>query len=105
MTVFVKQPALAEAEPTYMGPDGAVDFDSDDEVLDLIRRVGISGCHVAGTCRMGSNASSVVDTHLRVRGVQGVRVADTSIMPSLPTGNTNGPAMVMAWRAAELILQ
>jgi choline dehydrogenase len=100
---LMKQPALAPAEPVYAGPKAETNFESDDEVLDLIQLVGGAGAHVAGTCRMGSDPDSVVDTHLRVRGVQGVRVIDTSIMPSLPTGNTNGPAMAMAWRAAELI--
>jgi len=100
---LMKQPALSAAEPVYAGPRGDMDFESDDDVLDLIHLLGSSGRHVAGTCRMGSDADSVVDTKLRVRGVQGVRVIDTSIMPDLPTGNTNGPAMVMAWRAAELI--
>jgi choline dehydrogenase-like flavoprotein len=53
---------------------------------------------------MGGDDASVVDPQLRVRGVQGLRVVDTSIMPTLISGNTNGPAMVMAMRAAELIL-
>jgi choline dehydrogenase-like flavoprotein len=53
---------------------------------------------------MGADARSVVDTRLRVRGVQGLRVVDTSIMPTLISGNTNAPAMALAKRAAELIL-
>jgi choline dehydrogenase-like flavoprotein len=101
---LMKQPALAQSAPTYMGPGPQVDFQSEDEVLDLARTVGSAGAHVAGACRMGSDPASVVDTRLRVRGVQGVRVVDTSIMPGLITGNTNAPAMVLAWRAAELIL-
>jgi choline dehydrogenase len=100
---LMRKPALAKAGPVYSGAKPDINFESDDEVLDLVRMVGTGGAHVAGTCRMGSDPDSVVDTHLRVRGVQGVRVIDTSIMPCLPTGNTNGPAMVMAWRAAELI--
>lgn len=101
----MKQPALEAAAPVLAGPNSGVNLEADDEMLDLIQRVGFSGCHVAGTCRMGSDAASVVDAHLRVRGVQGVRVVDTSVMPSLPTGNTNGPAMATAWRAAELMMQ
>ena len=52
---------------------------------------------------MGADARSVVDTRLRVRGVQGLRVMDTSVMPTLISGNTNGPAMAMALRASEFI--
>jgi choline dehydrogenase len=102
---LMQQPALAAADPVYVGPKSEINFESDDEVLDFIQLTGFSGCHVAGTCRMGSDPDSVVDTELRVRGVQGVRVIDTSVMPSLPTGNTNAGAMVVAWRAAELMMQ
>ena len=52
---------------------------------------------------MGKDLSSVVDPELRVRGVKGLRVMDTSIMPVIPSGNTNGPTMAMAWRAADII--
>jgi choline dehydrogenase-like flavoprotein len=102
---MMKQPALAAAAPAYVGPKGETDFQSDEEVLDFIQTMGISGCHVSGTCRMGSDPSSVVDLALRVRGVQGVRVVDTSVIPTLPTGNTNATAMVVVWRAAELMAQ
>ena len=61
--------------------------------------------HSAGTARMGADEGSVVDPRLRVRGVQGLRVADTSIMPTLVSGNTNGPAMVVGLRAADFILE
>ena len=60
--------------------------------------------HPSGTCRMGPDKSSVVDLNLQVRGVEGLRVADCSIMPSLISGNTNGPAMAVGWRASDLIL-
>jgi choline dehydrogenase-like flavoprotein len=77
--------------------------ESDDEIIDAYLRHGSTCYHVAGTCRMGADALSVVDTRLRVRGVQGLRVMDTSVMPTLISGNTNGPAMAMAMRAAEFI--
>ncbi|MBB6193579.1 choline dehydrogenase-like flavoprotein [Sphingobium wenxiniae] len=60
--------------------------------------------HTVGTCRMGADAASVLDPRLRVRGVDGLRVADCSIMPTQVSGNTNGPVMAVAWRAADFIL-
>jgi choline dehydrogenase-like flavoprotein len=59
---------------------------------------------MAGTARMGTDPDAVLDPQLRVRGVEGLRVADTSIMPTLVSGNTNGPAMVIGLRAADFIL-
>ena len=102
---MMMQPALEGVKPRYVGPNSNTNFDSDDEVLDLIYLMGTGGRHVAGTLRMGPDAAAPVDLETRVRGVQGVRVVDTSIMPGLPTANTNGPAMAMAWRAADLITQ
>ena len=59
---------------------------------------------MSGTARMGTDPDAVLDPQLRVRGVTGLRVADTSIMPTLVSGNTNGPAMVIGLRAADFIL-
>lgn len=77
---------------------------SDEDILDLFRQRGQTAYHVSGTCRMGSDDQAVLDPRLRVRGVEGLRVVDTSIMPSLVSGNTNAPAMAIALRAAELII-
>lgn len=77
---------------------------SDDDILDAIRRLGGPGYHAAGTCRMGSDAQSVVDPQTRVRGVQNLHVVDLSILPILTSGNTYGPVAALAWRAADLIL-
>lgn len=60
--------------------------------------------HAVGTCRMGNDPSAVLDSNLRVKGVDGLRVVDLSAMPTQVSGNTNGPVMPLAWRAAELIL-
>jgi choline dehydrogenase-like flavoprotein len=87
-------------EETFPGPDCR----SDDEIVDACRRRGGPGSHFSGTCRMGQDAMAVLDERLRVRGVSGLRVVDGSIMPTLVSGNTNGPIMALAWRAADLIL-
>ena len=76
---------------------------TDDEIIDLYKREGASTFHSCGTCRMGSAANTVVDTRLRVRGVAGLRVADASVMPTMPSCNINGPSMAIGWKAADLI--
>ncbi|HVZ46506.1 MAG TPA: GMC family oxidoreductase N-terminal domain-containing protein [Ramlibacter sp.] len=74
------------------------------ELQAYLRRVCMIGQHAAGTCRMGSDADSVVDPHLRVRGVQGLRVVDASVMPIVTRANTNAAAMMIACKAADMIL-
>ena len=78
---------------------------SDDDIVAAYDRFGTCGYHAVGSCRMGADAVSVVDPALRVRGVKGLRVVDASIFPRVPSGNTNGPTMAMAWRAADIILR
>ncbi|RJO79424.1 oxidoreductase [Nocardia panacis] len=68
-----------------------------------IRRTVLTYHHAAGTCRMGTDPGAVVDPELRVRGIDGLRVADASIMPRITTGNTNAPTILIAERAADLI--
>jgi choline dehydrogenase len=76
---------------------------SDEDLLQDILDRGLTAFHAAGTCRMGSDPGSVVDTELRVRGVEGLRVCDTSIFPDLPASNTNAPAMAAGLRGAQII--
>ena len=78
---------------------------TDEELLDAFRAGGQSGYHACGTCRMGADEDSVVDASLRVRGVHALRVMDLSVAPTMLSGNTNGPVMAMAWRAAGLMLE
>ena len=76
---------------------------TDEQILDAARRDQTCQ-HAVGTCRMGTDRLAVLDDRLRVRGVEALRVVDLSSMPTQVSGNTNGPAMALAWRAAELIL-
>ncbi|HEY8682411.1 MAG TPA: choline dehydrogenase, partial [Rhodanobacter sp.] len=87
-------------EPVF--PERAIS--SDAEYADFIRRKAETIYHPVGTCRMGRDDRAVVDSELRVRGVHGLRVVDASVMPSLPTGNTNAPTIMIAERASALIL-
>lgn len=79
---------------------------SDEELLEFVRRRGGTAWHLMGTCRMGPAAdpASVVDPQLRVIGLQGLRIADASIMPTMPSGNTQIPTMMIAEKAADLLL-
>ncbi|MBP6018706.1 MAG: choline dehydrogenase [Burkholderiaceae bacterium] len=77
---------------------------TDEDMIRFVREQGTTIFHPVGTCRMGNDADSVVDTSLRVRGIAGLRVADASIMPLLLSGNTNAGSMVIGEKAADLIL-
>ncbi len=77
---------------------------SDAEVLDFVAGQGESAYHPCGTCRMGTDEMAVVDANLFVRGVEGLRVVDASIMPTITTGNLNAPVVMIAEKAADLIL-
>lgn len=81
------------------------DCQSDDEIDEHIRNTCITVHHPAGTCRAGSDAEAVVDTELRVRGVEGLRVVDASVMPDLVCGNINAAVIMIAEKAADLINQ
>jgi choline dehydrogenase len=76
---------------------------SDADLIAFIRRKAETVYHPVGSCRMGNDAAAVVDTELRVRGVSGLRVVDASVMPTLPSGNTNAPTIMIAEQAADLI--
>lgn len=97
----VRQSALDGARGAELAPGAEV---HGDELRQYIREQILTYHHHAGTCRMGLDALAVVDPRLRVRGVAGLRVADCSIMPTVTSGNTHAPAVMIGERVADLIL-
>lgn len=98
---LLAKPSLAKymAEELMPGPA----CQSDAQILDHVRAIGGTVHHPVGTCGMGKDNQAVVDAHLRVHGVGGLRVADGSIMPCLMSGNTNAPIVMIAEKASDLI--
>ncbi|MGE5408791.1 MAG: GMC oxidoreductase, partial [Syntrophothermus sp.] len=92
---------LAEVVGRELFPGPGVGTDADLEA-DVRARVELL-YHPVGSCRMGEDGEAVVDPQLRVRGLRGLRVADASVMPEIPAGNTNAPTIMIAERAADLI--
>ncbi|MEM0964476.1 MAG: GMC oxidoreductase, partial [Bacteroidota bacterium] len=80
-------------------------LDTDDEIVPFLRASAETLYHPVGTCKMGVDRMAVVDPALRVHGVRGLRVADASIMPTIVRGNTNAPTVLIAEKAAEMILR
>lgn len=101
---ILRAPALAEVVAHELLP-GAAAVLSEAQIEAHVRSHAKTVYHPAGTCRMGGDAASVVDTQLRVRGVTGLRVCDASVMPTLPSGNTNAPTIMLAERCADFVLQ
>jgi len=96
------QPAMAAKKVVETMP--GVEVQTDEQWAGYLARVAFRPYHPSGTCRMGADDDAVVDPQLRVRGVQGLRVVDTSIFPDLTSGNTNAPTIVVAEKAADMIL-
>ncbi|NQV98407.1 MAG: GMC family oxidoreductase N-terminal domain-containing protein, partial [Rhodospirillales bacterium] len=77
---------------------------SDDEILDYIRGNGATVYHAVSSCRMGTDPQAVVDDRLRVHGLSGLRIIDASVMPTMPSGNTNAATLMVAEKGADLVL-
>ena len=98
-----EQPAIAKYVEQEMNPGPG--FESDEMLLEYAKASGSTLYHPVGTCAMGSGPMAVVDAQLRVRGVDGLRVVDASIMPRLVSGNTNAPTIMIGEKGAAMILQ
>lgn len=100
---MMQAPSMAwlEGEEFAPGPGAK----SDDELLDFVSKNAETTYHPVGTCKMGNDPGAVVDDRLRVRGIAGLRVADASIMPTLTSGNTNAPSIMIGEKAARMVLE
>jgi choline dehydrogenase len=93
---------LSEHIAEELEPGSAVQ--SDEEILNFLRTSGRTTNHMVGTCRMGVDELAVVDHRLKVRGIEGLRIADGSVMPTMPSGNTNIPCMMIGEKCADMII-
>jgi choline dehydrogenase len=96
-------PAMAKLQVREIAP--GPDRVKDDEIIDWVKRAGETTYHPVGTCKMGGDPMAVVDARLRVHGIAGLRVADASVMPTLTSGNTNAPSIMIGEKAAAMVLE
>ncbi|ABV86334.1 choline dehydrogenase [Shewanella pealeana] len=99
---IINQPALDEFRGEEIQPGSSVE--TDEQIDSFVRSAVESAYHPSCTCKMGEDAMAVVDSDTRVHGIQGLRVVDSSIFPTIPNGNLNSPTIMLAERAADLIL-
>ena len=99
---IIKQPALSDEILTEYSP--GADIESYDDCITFICERARTSYHPVGTCKMGQDEMAVVDERLRVRKLNGLRVIDASIMPTITSGNTNAPTIMIAEKAADMIL-
>jgi choline dehydrogenase len=101
MRRVIAQPAFDPYRGSEVNPGEMIE--SDDEITAWLRQTGATTFHQCGTCAMGRDPLAVVDEKLRVRGIDGLRVADASVMPRIVTGNTNAPTIMIGERAADFV--
>lgn len=101
MRKIMAQPAMAKLRGEEFSPGESVK--TDEQILTWIRGNAQTAYHPIGTCRMGQGPNTVVDEKLRVHGLSGLRVADASIFPTMPSGNTNAPSIMVGEKAADLL--
>jgi choline dehydrogenase len=78
---------------------------TEQQVIDYIRQTTATTWHVVGTCRIGNDDMAVVDSDLRVCGMQGLRVIDSSVFPTIPSSNTNAPTIALGEKGADIVLK
>ena len=99
---IASMPALAKITDREIFPGH--EMETDDEIIATAKNIGWTVFHQCGTCRMGMNAKeSVVNNKLKVHGIENLRIADASIFPTIPSGNTNAPAIMVGEMAASII--
>jgi choline dehydrogenase len=100
---IVSMPSLAKYRPQEFRP--GLEIKDDEELAKAAGDIATTIFHPVGTCKMGTDDQAVVDPRLRVHGLQGLRVADASIMPTITSGNTNSPTLMIAEKAAAMMLE
>src|SRR2546423_7436163 len=103
---IVAQPGLQKHKPVETVPGEQVSSDDDAALAKAAGDIGTTIFHPVGTAKMGltSDPNAVVDTRLRVLGIEGLRVIDASVMPTITSGNTNAPTMMIAEKGAQMVL-
>ena len=81
------------------------DLETDEEILTWVRNTAETTYHPVGTCKMGNDTNAVVGADLKVHGLDGLRVADASIMPTLTSGNTNAPSIMIGEKCSDMLLE
>ncbi|MNT35021.1 Oxygen-dependent choline dehydrogenase [compost metagenome] len=99
---IMQQPAMSRYAPDEIMPTAATE--SNDDILAYARKAIGSVFHPVGTCKMGNDQFAVTDDRLRVHGISGLRVVDASIMPTITSGNTNAPVIMIGEKAADMII-